>query len=136
MAAGLDSLGAVELRNMLQESLSVRLPSTVVIDYPTVNALTGYVTQQLAGTAAAAAAAAAQPAVAAVARERVLVGAPAAAAVATGMPGSALAVLAAAERTPAAFLEWDVVSGVDAVGLVPLGRWDVESPASFSTAAR
>jgi hypothetical protein len=29
MAAGLDSLGAVELRNMLQESLAVQLPNTV-----------------------------------------------------------------------------------------------------------
>jgi hypothetical protein len=133
MAAGLDSLGAVELRNMLQESLSVRLPSTVVIDYPTVNALSGYVAQQLAGTAAAVAAAAV-PAAAAV-RERA--GLPAAAAgVAAGLPSSALAVLATAERTPAALLEWNAVYGVDAVGLVPLNRWDVESPRSFSTSAR
>jgi acyl carrier protein len=29
MSAGLDSLGAVELRNMLQESLAVQLPNTV-----------------------------------------------------------------------------------------------------------
>lgn len=133
MAAGLDSLGAVELRNMLQDALAVRLPSTVVIDYPTVNALTGYLAQQLAGTAAAAGAA--QLAVAAaIARERGLVVASAAAA--GGLPSSALAVLAAAERTPAAAVEWDAVAGVDAVGLVPLSRWDVESPASFSTAAR
>jgi hypothetical protein len=134
MAAGLDSLGAVELRNMLQESLAVRLPSTVVIDYPTVNALTGYVAQQLAGTAAAVAAAAAPAA--AVVRERAGLTAAAATGVAAGLPSSALAVLVTAERTPAALLEWSSVDGVDAVGLVPLNRWDIESPPSSSTSAR
>jgi hypothetical protein len=135
MAAGLDSLGAVELRNMLQESLAVRLPSTVVIDYPTVNALTGYVAQQLAGTAAAVAAAAAPAA--AVVRERAgLAAAAATGAAAAGLPSSALAVLATAERTPAALLEWNAVDGVDAVGLVPLNRWDIDSPPTFSTSAR
>jgi hypothetical protein len=125
----------VELRNMLQESLAVRLPSTVVIDYPTVNALTGYVAQQLAGTAAAVAAAAGPPAAAV--RERAgLAAAAAVAGAAAGLPINALAVLATAERTPAALLVWNAVDGVDAVRLVPLSRWDIESPPAFSTSAR
>jgi len=39
LAAGLDSLGAVELRNSLEGSLQVQLPGTLVFDYPTISAL-------------------------------------------------------------------------------------------------
>jgi len=42
MGSGLDSLSAVELRNALEASVGVQLPGTLVFDYPTVNALTGY----------------------------------------------------------------------------------------------
>ena len=48
MAAGLDSLGAVELRNALEQSAGVELPSTLVFDYPTVAALTGFLAGKLA----------------------------------------------------------------------------------------
>jgi hypothetical protein len=43
MSAGLDSLGAVELRNSLEASLGLTLPGTLVFDYPTVDALSDYV---------------------------------------------------------------------------------------------
>ena len=43
MEAGLDSLGAVELRNALQSRFGVQLPATVVIDYPSVDALNAFV---------------------------------------------------------------------------------------------
>ena len=39
MAAGIDSLGAVELRDTLQEALGVQLTSTLLFDYPTVSAI-------------------------------------------------------------------------------------------------
>ena len=47
MAAGLDSLGMVELRNALQTQLGLKLPSTLVFDYPTANDIADYITAQL-----------------------------------------------------------------------------------------
>ena len=42
MEAGLDSLGAVELRNALQSRFGVDLPATVTLDHPTIAALAQY----------------------------------------------------------------------------------------------
>jgi acyl carrier protein len=39
LEAGLDSLGAVELQRSLAAAFDISLPSTIVFDYPTVNAL-------------------------------------------------------------------------------------------------
>ena len=44
---GLDSLMAVELRNALSAGLHHPLPSTLLFDYPTVEALTDFVAQTL-----------------------------------------------------------------------------------------
>jgi len=46
--AGLDSLGAVELRNSLSARFGVDLPATIVFDHPTVNALAAHIARQLA----------------------------------------------------------------------------------------
>ena len=48
MAAGLDSLSSVELRNSLEERLGVQLPSTLVFDYPTISSIAGFVASQQA----------------------------------------------------------------------------------------
>jgi hypothetical protein len=47
MAAGLDSLGSVELRNTLESSLALPLPPTLVMDYPTAAAIAAYAAAKL-----------------------------------------------------------------------------------------
>jgi acyl carrier protein len=44
---GLDSLMAVELRNLLARSLATALPATLLFDQPTLNALTQYLMTRL-----------------------------------------------------------------------------------------
>ena len=42
MEAGLDSLGAVELRNYMERSLAIELPGTLIFDYPSVDAMVAF----------------------------------------------------------------------------------------------
>ena len=46
---GLDSLGAMEMRRSLEQQYGLALPSTVLFDYPTLDALTEFVLEQLTG---------------------------------------------------------------------------------------
>ena len=107
---GFDSLAAVELRNRLVAATDLRLPQTIVFDYPTSAALAKHLSEQVAGGAARS-----QPAVRAAASSSepiAIVG------MACRYPGSA--------NSPAQL--WELLaSGTDAITAFPQDRgWDLD----------
>ncbi|WNE94539.1 SDR family NAD(P)-dependent oxidoreductase [Streptomyces luomodiensis] len=51
---GFDSLTALDLRNRLNAATGIRIPATVIFDYPTPDALVGFLRERLTGAPAAA----------------------------------------------------------------------------------
>jgi acyl carrier protein len=137
MAAGLDSLGAVELRSSLEARLRLSLPATLVFDYPTQAALVDHLDGLVAAAGGAEAAAGGKGAAAAAAPAARGAARPAAAPVSAPAGGPApglIVVSATAERMPrgaAPAAASQLGSGgagalSDAVRAVPLDRWDAE----------
>ena len=108
---GFDSLMAVELRNKLQDASGLQLPTTLVFDYPTPAAVTGYLLSEVVGVTDAGA----------VATRAV---------VRTDEP---IAIVGMSCRYPGGVRSpeelWELVaSGGDAIGEFPSDRgWDLES---------
>lgn len=106
MAAGLDSLGATELQQNLADSLSMELPSTLVFDYPNINAIVEFLAGKLTGASAG----------------QQLAEVPRALAGLGGVSSRAVAIAGAAGHTSVL----QRYTGGDASSRVPLGRWDVD----------
>ena len=47
MELGIDSLGAVELKNLLESKFAITLPATLSFDYPTALAMADFIASQL-----------------------------------------------------------------------------------------
>jgi hypothetical protein len=139
MAAGLDSLGAVELRGLLQDALGAPLPQTLIFDAPSPAALAAEIRARLLAGAPAAPG----PAAAAARGPRA---APRAGAAGAVPPGGAtvVCVASAASRCAAGAAAPEAAAPFaaappgarDPVGLVPLERWDVDWPSSAALSAR
>lgn len=111
---GFDSLGAVEMSSSVGSAFGLQLPGTLVFDYPSVSTMATYVHQQIAPKDSS---------------MEVMVGAGAMHLVGTIIAGGdtteRVISITSAARLPvqagsAAFAK-------DAIGLVPYGRWDLES---------
>jgi len=112
---GMDSLMALELRNRLQRSVGCSLPTTLAFDFPTVEALTGYLVDQVLPETSGV-----RPSVAPVA------------AGAAASPAEPIAVVGLGCRFPGEASDpesfWRLLrDGVDAITEVPPDRWDVDA---------
>ncbi len=152
MQAGLDSLGAVEVGNLLSNSLNLNLPSTLLFDFPTIASLEEYLFARVAATCPSSRHAGDEEVKAGHGKHQLALSATHATAMPAACPTSKVAVgghrpspvfaieqLAA--RSPGQGAELALLHGkgggvIDPLGLVPLERWDVEAIPANSLTAR
>lgn len=120
MAAGIDSLAAVELQSSLAAAWKLDLPSTLLFDYPSAQSMAAFIHERLAG-AHDRTVTTPRPS-----QNRVLERGQAA------PPGAGVAIAGLACRLPLAAgglsdLALALACGTEATSLVPLARWDVEA---------
>jgi len=114
---GFDSLTAVDLRNGLGRATGLRLPATLVFDYPTPNALVAHLRTELVGAATGAGTSSAPEAAPDAVRHA---------------PDEAIAIVAMSCRFPGGVSTpeelWELLaSGGDAISAFPTDRgWDVD----------
>jgi 3-oxoacyl-(acyl-carrier-protein) synthase/acyl carrier protein len=150
MDSGIDSLAGVELKNKVEALYGVELPATAAFDYPSVEALAGYLTSQLDAAAASSAVSAGDERLsAAAAAAAAVVASPSPSAFGMGpaapqQPPSAVAVLGWAGSAPAAAVGAGATAcpaAVDGISVIPSHeRWDHDlagalDPAEAITAA-
>jgi hypothetical protein len=116
-----------ELRNTLESRLGLRLPPTVIFDFPTVSAITGFVGTKLAAQTRPAAAAKAQQRArpAALPAAQLPAGPLQLLPTAAAAPTEALAVVGVACRLPQNVKLAGSLAPIDTVGRVPFNRWDL-----------
>ncbi|BDA51455.1 probable oleandomycin polyketide synthase, modules 5 and 6 [Coccomyxa sp. Obi] len=112
--AGLDSLGAVELRNEIGRAFRSELPGTLVFDYPTVSAIAGLLSSKL--QPAAKAAATPPPTVREPARDAL--------AFPESRSNPLIVVQGMSARLPESARRG---ASTDAIRTVPLDRWEVDA---------
>jgi acyl carrier protein len=129
MESGIDSLGGVELKNKIEAMYGVELPATAAFDYPSVEALAGFLSEQIdpsLGGGESGAEEAAGPAWAAVPVPSA--GAFIGAGGGRGPPPSAVAMLGWAGSAPAAAAAVGSLgaapAAADGLRAMPWDRWD------------
>lgn len=113
---GIDSIGAVELRNSLSSTLGIKLPATAMFDYPTVGAMIGYVNKTIAEQFSGHNLGGLSSGFGKVSKTERRVGAIAIVGAACHMPGGS--------TTTARF--WEMLqAGTDCMDEIPLDRWNM-----------
>ena len=127
MELGLDSLSSVELRNHLQRSLQLTLPTTLAFDYPTSEKLADYLLDQLNLGGDEGSAAASEMAHRFTMKER-----ESSSPSRELMAGQGIAIIGMGCRFPGGVTSpsdfWNLLaSGKDAITDVPHDRWDIDA---------